>query len=608
MVARALRRLAAAAGALALLALSWFVLGVGLAPSAAAASTDSYDSWDVTATLGTDGTVAVTETFTLRFGSGSGRHGAERTLITREPDPDTGQDMLFPVDQISAQSLTPGVSGQLDVSQQRTSAREQYVRIRIGDPDRTVSAQTATYRLSYRIGGLMRASTGFDELYWDLTGSSLPPINNFTAAVTVPGGAQAVFCSVAVPGSSSACDTAAPDSSGVARFAQASIAEGELATVSVKVAAGLVSPNTPIFAENGATAEARTAAWVQGGSAVAGAGVGVAGWLFVRRRTGDERFLDLPPGVLPTSGGTGQVGRNPRDLQVPVSFSPPRLPLAEAGLLLDGAPDVRHTTATLVGLAVAGAIRLRSEEPPEARLVDESRAPDEPSSKLLRRLFPNGAQVADLAAAGSLTQADHSLAKAARRTANEQHWFLPAVGASTLSVAFLVAAGIGVGAFYLFGGLALLAWPLGLAVIATWLLVQRQLAVPRRSAVGRALTDRVEGFRTYIATAEANQLQFEEGEDIYSRYLPWAILFGLAERWTKVCEELVAMGRLNDLAPSWYYGSSWDLHLMAWQLNSMGHHIETAVAPPPPSFSSDSGFGSGGFSGGGGGGGGGGSW
>ncbi|HRA76817.1 MAG TPA: DUF2207 domain-containing protein, partial [Propionicimonas sp.] len=602
MTTGALRRLAAGAGVFVLLLLGLIGVGGLAATPAAAASADSYDSYDITATLGTDGTVAVTETFTIRFGSNSGRHGPERTLITREADPDTGQDLLFPVDQVTAESLTPGVSGQLNVTQQRTSAREQYVRIRIGDPDRTVSQPAASYRLSYRIGGLMRASTGYDELYWDLTGSTMPQINSFTAAITVPGGAQDVFCSVAAPRSSGACDTAAPDSSGVARFSHASIAKGELATVSVKVAAGLVSPNTPIFAENGETAEARTAAWVQGGSAAAGAGVGLAGWLFVRRRTGDERFLDLPPGVLPARGATGQVGRNPRDLEVPVSFSPPKLPLAEAGLLLDGAPDVRHTTATLVGLAVAGAIRLRSEDPPEARLVDASRAPDEPSSKLLRRLFPDGREVADLSTAGSMTQADHSLAKAARRRASEQHWFLPTLSAPMLSLAFMVAAGLGVGAFYLFGGWAMLAWPLGLAVVVTWLLVQRQLAVPRRSAVGRALTDQVEGFRTYIATAEAAQLEFEEGEDIFSRYLPWAVLFGLAERWTAVCQELVAMGRLPDLAPAWYYGSTWDLHLMSWQLNSMGHHIETAVAPPPPSFSSDSGFGSGGSAFGGGGG------
>ena len=63
----------------------------GAAPRAEAAVRDQFDSWDVQATLNADGTVDVIETVTLRFGSASGRHGLERTLITREPDPDTGR-------------------------------------------------------------------------------------------------------------------------------------------------------------------------------------------------------------------------------------------------------------------------------------------------------------------------------------------------------------------------------------------------------------------------------------------------------------------------------------------------------------------------------------
>ena len=60
---------------------------------------------------------------------------------------------------------------------------------------------------------------------------------------------------------------------------------------------------------------------------------------------------------------------------------------------------------------------------------------------------------------------------------------------------------------------------------------------------------------TYLATAEADQLRFEEGEDIFSKYLPWAIIFELADRWAKICGDLVAMGRLPDTTPYWYFGN-----------------------------------------------------
>ena len=72
-------------------------------------------------------------------------------------------------------------------------------------------------------------------------------------------------------------------------------------------------------------------------------------------------------------------------------------------------------------------------------------------------------------------------------------------------------------------------------------------------ADGRAVCDQVEG-KTYLA-AEADQLKFEEGEDIFSKYLPWAIIFELADRWAKICGDLVAMGRLPNETPYWYVGN-----------------------------------------------------
>jgi len=56
--------------------------------------------------------------------------------------------------------------------------------------------------------------------------------------------------------------------------------------------------------------------------------------------------------------------------------------------------------------------------------------------------------------------------------------------------------------------------------------------------------------------AEADQLRFEEGEDIFSKYLPWAIAFRLATRWQRVCGELVEAGRLTP-DPTWYVGPSY---------------------------------------------------
>ena len=64
----------------------------------------------------------------------------------------------------------------------------------------------------------------------------------------------------------------------------------------------------------------------------------------------------------PGPGGRAEIGPGDPRIQIPVAFSPPRISVAEAGLLADGQVDVRETTATLIDLAVRGAIGLRTDE------------------------------------------------------------------------------------------------------------------------------------------------------------------------------------------------------------------------------------------------------
>jgi uncharacterized membrane protein YgcG len=606
-----------------LLFTAWGV--VGGATSAHAASSDTFDRFDVVATLDEQGYVNVTETIVLRFGSSSGRHGLERTWITREPD-DDAHDLVYRIDRLSVTSPDP-VSTAVDTLDSQ-DGREGYRRIRVGSSDRTVSTPTATYVLSYRIAGLMRTSGSYDELYWDVTGASMPRIVSATAKITVPGGAQDVFCSVATPGERGDCSTSTV-SSDVAEFAASDIPPGEVLTVSVKVGAGLVSGNTPIRVENAEAESARQTAWAAAGSLGLAAIVPFVGWWHVRRRSRDYRYAGMPPGTFPPKGQ--QVPEVPSDpkLEIPVSFAPPRLAVAEAGLLIDGETQVRDTTATLVSLAVAGAIQLRSDDEQQVRLADRSRAPDAVSKLVLDGLFPRGSEsgrVVDLGIPGTLSDAHEKVQRTVLARAKRDNWFVRLPG----TVGGL---GCGIGGLFFpllmfliiggtfFGSLLLLGLPLFIVLGVTVLVARSKLRRGQRTALGRAYTDQVEGFRTYLATAEAEQLQFEEGEDIFSRYLPWAIMFDLTDRWTRVCERLVELGRLPAAPPTWYYGSTWDLHTLGWQLNTFDTSVGSSIASPAPSFS-ESGFGSsgsafsggggfgggGGFSGGGGGGGGGGSW
>ena len=61
-----------------------------------------------------------------------------------------------------------------------------------------------------------------------------------------------------------------------------------------------------------------------------------------------------------------------------------------------------------------------------------------------------------------------------------------------------------------------------------------------RTAQGSAVLAQARGFERYISTAEANQIRWEEAQDVFSRFLPYAIVFGLADRWARVFEEVAA--------------------------------------------------------------------
>jgi uncharacterized membrane protein len=150
-----------------------------------------------------------------------------------------------------------------------------------------------------------------------------------------------------------------------------------------------------------------------------------------------------------------------------------------------------------------------------------------------------------------------------------------------------------------------------LPILITLAVIRAKLKRGQRSAEGRAICDQVEGFRTYLATAEADQLKFEEG-DIFSKYLPWAIIFELADRWAKICGDLVTMGRLPNQTPYWYIGNyqmaAFNTAFLTSSLTSAATPVASSSGAGGTGFGGGSSFGAGGFSGGGGGGGGSGSW
>jgi len=124
--------------------------------------------------------------------------------------------------------------------------------------------------------------------------------------------------------------------------------------------------------------------------------------------------------------------------------------------------------------------------------------------------------------------------------------------------------------------------------------------MPRRTRQGAELAFRIKGFELYMKTAEKYRQQFYEKENIFDRFLPYAIVFGIASLWAKKMEKIYGEEYFNNYHPAWFIGAS----AVSFSADSFISHLNGMAS----SISSSYGLGGAGFAGGGGGGGGGGSW
>ena len=599
-----------------LTALAWALL----APTPAYAADDQIDSFTINYDMQPSGVLKVKETITWRFGSNSGRHGIQRDLVIREPDPDSDQDFVYGISNIKVTSPDDYVATQFSSkTTESQGGREEELNVRIGDPDQTISEPTATYVISYDVTGAMRSFNGYDEFFWDGPGFGNPLIKDLKITTTVPGGAQDATCFAGPPRSTTPCETKKFTKGGQATFGQTNVAPGQSVSIGVKITPGLVADNKPHMEPNGSKlspAERIGAIALAAVTLLVTVGAPIVGMLWWRKNGRDQRYADLAPGTVPLAGQEARIVPNDPDIPIPVAFYPPSIPVAEAGLLIDGQVDSRETAATIIDLAVRGALTVQSygKDDFQVTLVDPNKAAAPHEMVLLTALFegePPGT-VKDLSARGSMANAHEQMRDSVRNQVASRGWFRKVPSAAATSGFGFGLIAIGVFASFAVGfWLLLLLIPL-LPIVITLAVIRTKLKRGQRTAEGRAVCDQVEGFRTYLATAEADQLKFEEGEDIFSKYLPWAIVFELADRWAKICGDLVAMGRLPNETPYWYVGNyqmtAFNTSFLTSSLTSAATPVASSSGAGGTGFGGGSSFGGGGFSGGGGGGGGSGSW
>lgn len=336
-----------------------------------------------------------------------------------------------------------------------------------------------------------------------------------------------------------------------------------------------------------------------------GIGLGVGGGLAavgigaVASRVGrwrDQRYASVAPGLV---GAPGAVRRASRRDIIPVQFHPPKLQPWEAGLLLDRQYRPQHLAATLVSLAVQGAVRLGT-KPLTVQRISQVNVAHGLERRVLELASRGDGKLSDKRARSMRT----AVVSGGNQRQRESGWFrADNAWLRALAEFFLPFAPLALMLGYLarYGnplpnGIGFVLVGLFLGGIAARIVTNWLPGKPALTADGRAWLDQVEGFRQYLATAEAEQLNFEADRDIFRRYLPWAVLFNLTDRWTRVCRELAAQGRIDAPDTSFWVGAA-SFDTLGREMTSFSREVSSASRPAVSSSSSSSSGGSGGSSG-----------
>ncbi|ETK33052.1 DUF2207 domain-containing protein [Microbispora sp. ATCC PTA-5024] len=499
------------------------VLAVLAASPAHAETSGTITADDVSMSLRKDGVLHVKEAITLSGGP------VARTLLTRTRF-DDGHDRVYRVSNVKGATL---------------------------DGDTLTVRGSGT--VEYDVTGAVTPLGPAEELRWFAVSG---PVRHAVVTVTGPGAVQNVSCFAGELTSAMACTGASIDETGsTATFEQQGLGPGQSLTVVVGYPKGATGA-TPVLERRFELSTAFTLNAVTGGALallllLLLGGVGLLYWT----RGRDARIVNAESGVV--SGHSNG------------HFTPPDgVRPGQIGTLFDEQADVIDVTATIVDLAVRGFLRIdepprQAYDVPDWRLVRLSRAPLGsllPYERALYEAIFDGRDTVLLSELhGSFAAHLSQVRDALYRDVVTQGWFArrpDSVRSRWTTVGVLV---IGLGVL----ATVLLAWfttygLLGLAVvIAGAALAYGGQFMPAKTVKGAEALAHTLGFRQYLASADIADVPPAQRLELFSRYLPYAVIFDTVDRWARVVGSFDGDGRQTDHLP-WYQGpAEWDLSRFA---------------------------------------------
>lgn len=517
-----------------------------------------------------DATIRVEERIEVDFSES--RHGIYRTIPVRYTDPKGyGFSLGFRlVEVVDDQGMAYGT---------KVSHEGRFVKIRIGDADRTVHGRRV-YIVRYTAQEAVTRFAEHDELYWNITGNDWPTtIGHASATIHLPAPLPADSLMVAgysgaFGSTERAVEIRYPEPGLVRADAQRSLAALEGISVAVGWPQGYVA--FPSRTEK--TLRRVTDNWILLAPVLA---------FFLLMRTYRKSGKD------PQGPAAVMVRYEP----------PPDMTPGEIGTLVDERVDLGDITASLVDLAVRGFLTIRVEESKvllffnkEETFFERGRTPKPGELRaheelVLSGIFKHGEKVstADLkeefykdipgikdAILDDLTERKYF---AGKPTSVRTRWVV-----TGFAVGILVGA---VGLLYMaFRGYESPLVPLVSAVLTTLLFVIFAPAMPRRTAAGVRMRVWAQGFEEFVDRVEREHLEAAERRNVFETLLPYAMALGVAGRWAKKFE-----GIYEQAGPSWYVGHHALHHISTSSLeqsvsNAMASAGKSMAASPRSSGSS----------------------
>lgn len=541
--------------------------------------------YDADFTVSEGGDLAVVETLSVSFPT-SDRHGIFRFF-------DRIDESVPEVRRIVEDVEVTMDGGDIPVD--HTVEKGRYDVYRIGDPDTFLSPGLHVFEIRYTVPTVL-APGGPDvstdsQFYWQLIPEGwAQDIQRADLTVTLPAPAEEIQCVVGT------------DATG----ASPCVVSGE-ETTTVRVTANGIDDHTPVTLIAGqdvrAPEPAVTRPWAPRFDQVAGPSpllLALVG------------LVALGAGALGLLLAWRSVEHEPA---FPLMYAPPEgIGPAQASYILREKVDRTAYVASLLYAAERGAVHL--DRSGQTWTITDARGPegweglDEVTYGLADILpGPRGSFTADprsVEAGRRLKKEIAAFTSQVRGWASQQG-LLSSAGAGILGAPMVLGAALAVVLITFFNPFTMTLVGLPFAALAAGAVPLLQTgASTKRTAAGRDLWSRVGGFRRVLSTPSSqDRFDFSGREDLYTKYIPWAVAFDCADAWA---EKYRVETGAEPPAPGYFvaYGAHGS------QVDSMVRDFESTVGSAISSYQAtqrSSSGGGGGFSGGGGGGGGGGgSW